>query len=155
MGSGRAPLMCSPPKRPSHDIGGAGRRPQKDAGEEAADFGDGGKKRGHGFQAAIGSAGLVLFALAEAAMRRKSAASLERKAWAAMTSLIWRCQPWPGPRLAVIEPKIVLGTLEAFPDGPVQSGNGGPSGECRLRRIRTQRSKRSSRTHGRLIRAQS
>ena len=51
--------------------------------------GDEGKEEG---QTATGGLGLVSFRLLHAA-RRRSAASLARKAAAAMTRLIWRCQP--------------------------------------------------------------
>ena len=61
-------------------------------GEEGSYFRDGGNERGEDHQTAIGGLGLVSFRLPDAA-RRRSAASLARKAAAAMTRLMWRCQP--------------------------------------------------------------
>ena len=68
------------------------------AGEEGSDCRDRGNERSEEGQALISVRGLVSFRLLHAA-RRRSAASLARKAAAAMTRLIWRCQPcqvkWP------------------------------------------------------------
>lgn len=96
MGEGGGGLVFSSPERPGEDkgFGEAGR--QEEAGEKRADFRDGGDQAFEPAQAACALAGLVSFALPRAepkADRRRSAASLARKAAAAMTSVIWRCQP--------------------------------------------------------------
>ena len=90
VGHGRTGLVSSPPKRPLEDEGYAGWRFEDELCQEVSDFRNGMNQSGHEFQAAI--AGLVLFGLPQAS-RRKSAANLARNAAAAMTRVIWRCQP--------------------------------------------------------------
>ena len=90
MCSGGPSLVSSAPKRPVEDEGYAGWRFQDEFCQEVSDFWYGRDQIGYAFQAAI--IGLVLFGLLQAS-RRRSAANLARNAAAAMTRLIWRCQP--------------------------------------------------------------
>ena len=87
---GGSSLVSSPPKRPVEDEGYTGWRFQDEFCQEVSDFWHGRDQIGYAFQAAI--VGLVLFGLLQASWRR-SAANLARNAAAAMTRLIWRCQP--------------------------------------------------------------
>ena len=87
-----AGLVSSSPERPCDDQGCARWWSEQEAGEQVADFRDAGHQRDDEGQAAVRGFGLVLFALLQAA-RRRSAASLARKAPATITRLIWRCQP--------------------------------------------------------------
>ena len=86
----RPGLVSSAPKRPLEDEGYAVWRFQDELCQEISDFRHGMNQIGYEFQAAI--VGLVLFGLLQA-LRRRSAANLARNAAAAMTRLIWRCQP--------------------------------------------------------------
>lgn len=58
-----------------------------------ADFRHGRHQRGHGAQAAIVPVGIFLLGLLQA-VRLRSAVSLARNTSAAMTRLMWRCQPY-------------------------------------------------------------
>ena len=89
--SGRG-LVFSSPEGPLNDVGRPVWGLEDEACEKGFDFGDRGNESGEECQAAIAGSGLVSFRLPDAA-RRRSAASLARKAAAAMTRLTWRCHP--------------------------------------------------------------
>lgn len=80
MGGRGASLVSSAPEGPGEDEGGPGRRPEEKALQQVTDLGGRGHEGSLERQAAIG---LVSFGLPQAE-RRRSAASLERKASAAM-----------------------------------------------------------------------
>ena len=84
MSERRVGLMSASPEGPGDDDeGGVDWRPEQEAGQEVADFGNVRHQGDHGGQA---TAGLVSFALL-AAPRRSSAANLARKAAATITRL--------------------------------------------------------------------
>ena len=88
--------MASAPEGPGEDEGYGGAEGEKDAGEKGLDLRDGGNEALDPRQTAGKLCGLLSFALSLAgskADRLRSAASLARKAAAAMTSVMWRCQP--------------------------------------------------------------
>ena len=86
MGYCGACLVSSSPEGPLDYVGRLVCSLEDEAGEEGLDFGDGRDEGGEEGQAAIEAPGLVLFRLPNVA-RRRSAASLARKAAAAMTRL--------------------------------------------------------------------
>jgi hypothetical protein len=85
-------LMSPSPEGPSHDGSAREWRSEQQACEQVSDLRDGWQECGHSRQAAIMDGGLVSFGLLQVE-RRRSAASLARKAPAAMHKLIWRCHP--------------------------------------------------------------
>ena len=84
-------LMRASPERPGEDEGRADRGPQEQSGEQVAQLGGGQTDGVGGAQAARVVAGLLSFGLL--AVLRMLAASLARKAAAAMHRVMWRCQP--------------------------------------------------------------
>ena len=84
-------LMRASPERPGEDEWRADRGPQEQSGEQGAKLGGGQTDGVGGAQAARVVAGLLSFGLLAAL--RMLAASLARKAAAAMHSVMWRCQP--------------------------------------------------------------
>jgi hypothetical protein len=92
MGSCRVGLVATAPERPCEDESGALRGCEQEPRDEEADLGYAGDERGEARQAAIGGLGLVSFGLLQAAANNW-AFSLARKAAAAMTSVMCRCQP--------------------------------------------------------------
>lgn len=92
MKDGGRGLVHSSPEGPLDDVGRPVGCLEDEAGEQGSDFGNRGSESGEERQAAVGAGGLVSFRLPDAAQRR-SAASLARKTAAAMTRLMWRCQP--------------------------------------------------------------
>src|SRR5512134_2907055 len=105
MSDGCEGLMFSSPARPGEDEGGRPGMTEEELGDQPQNFGGGaklGERQGHA--ASVSSTGLVSFRLPNA-LRRCSAPSLARKAAAAMTKLMCRCQPcqdrasqWSRPR---------------------------------------------------------
>lgn len=104
VGLGGGGLVLPSPEGPCEDkqVGHFGR--EERPGEKHSDFRYAGNEFLQSFQATACAIGLVSFGLAVAA-RLRSAANLARKAAAAMTSVIWRCQPcqerasqWSRPR---------------------------------------------------------
>lgn len=104
VGSRGTGLVSSSPERPLHDERGADGRSEKKSFEQMANFGNCRDQGVHGGETAVAVTGLDLFRLRHA-MRRMSAVNFARKAAAAMTRLMWRCQPcqerasqWSRPR---------------------------------------------------------
>ena len=46
-----------------------------------------------------------------------------RQAWAAMASVMWRCQPGKAADLVVVQAALLLGGPEAFLHGPAAAGD--------------------------------
>jgi hypothetical protein len=92
MGDHGLGLMLSSPEGPCQDKSRFETCGHEEASDQGADFGDGGDEGDFAPQAAIDVFGLVSFGLLQAE-RRKSAPNLARKAAAAMTNVMWRCQP--------------------------------------------------------------
>src|SRR3954451_25377023 len=80
--SGAFGLVSSSPERPGHDEAGSDRWPEQNTRQKIADLGHARQQRGQAPQAAAGTAGLLSFALPQAA-RRRLAANRARKAAAA------------------------------------------------------------------------
>lgn len=85
-------LMMTSPSRPCKDEGGSQHRPLGEASKQVKDFWRGADRLDVAGQAAAATAGLLSFCLPKA-FRRCMALSLARNAAAAITRLMWRCQP--------------------------------------------------------------